>query len=223
MGGVCLLTLLTHSWWLSWFGDFLVADEPTSPSDVVLVLGGDHRLQKAAELIADRSVSEVWLIELEPSYAVQTGILPADHEAEIEQLVTLSVPQSQIHLLDGRAREYDGAAIVVAEQLSDYPETKLLLLYDRINGRNIQLVFSEILEDSQFSRLSFLGLPDDEYDETNWWRSRSGWKETFTAISDLAFSMIVGVRKSQELGQWDPDTYERELISQFGEAPCHAE
>ncbi len=221
--GLFMLAVVTHSWWLRAIGEFLVAEKPASPADVVLVLGGDHRLQKAAELIADHSVSEVWLVELEPSYAVEAGILAADHDVAVEQLVSMSVPPSQIQILSGRAREYEDAASFVAEELSKLPETRVLILYERQDGRNIRLVFSELLSDSQFAHLSLLGLPDDEYDERNWWRSRTGWKETFTAISDLAFTMIMGVERNQDRWTWDPDAYERELISQFGEAGCHVE
>ncbi|MCA9111285.1 MAG: hypothetical protein KDA52_15135 [Planctomycetaceae bacterium] len=221
--GLFVVGVVTHPWWLRGIGEFLVAEQPKSDAEVVLVLGGDHRLQEAAELIRDQTVSEVWLVELDPTYAVLAGILPADHIVASNQLVSMDVQPSQIRILNGRAREYDDAAYVLAKELPEFPETNVLILYERQDGRNVQSVFSELLNESQFRHLSFLGLPDDEYNETNWWRSRTGWKETFTAISDLAYTLVVGVERHEDRESWDPDAYERKLISQFGGAPCHTE
>ncbi len=219
-----LLTVVTHPWWLRAIGEYLAAkEEPVSSADVVLVLDGDHRLQLAAQMLVNESVSEVWLVEREPSYAEEAGILPTRHDVAVRELVSLGVPEKQIRVLRGRARECDDDAQVVAQEMAGTPTKTLIILCKQMDGRNMRLVFSKLLGHKQASHFSVLGLRDDEFDQRNWWRSRSGWKETFTATSDLVFTKIIGVEPHPGWPRWDPDAYERQLVSDFGEAACHGE
>ncbi len=218
-----LLVVMTHPWWLRAIGEFLVAEKPVPTADVAIVLGGDHRLQRATELLTTGMVSQVWLVEREPSYAEEAGILPTSHALELRELISLGAQESQIRVLNGRAKEYDDAAHIVADELRQSPDTTVIILCHRPHGRNVRLVFSELLGKSLASHFTVLGLPDDEFDEQNWWRSRSGWKETFTAISDLAFTLVIGVEQPQGRAEWDPDAYERQLVSEYGESACSGE
>jgi len=221
--GAFLLALTTHGWWLSGIGRFLVAEEPISRADVVLVIGGDHRLHRAAELIADETVSQIWLIEQDPRYAVSAGILPATHVVAVEQLTEMGVPESQIRVLAGAMREIDDAARIVEAELQRSPQTTVLVLCNRLHGRNVRLVFSKLLDDSQTAQIRVLGIRADEFDERNWWRSRTGWKETFTSVADLLFTMVVGIEPVRGPQEWSPDAYEQRLVSEFGEAACHVD
>ena len=85
----------------------------------------------------------------------------------------------------------------------------------------MQTVFADVLRHP--ANFSVMGLPADEYDEHNWWRSRTGWKETFIAFSDLMFTLTVGVETNAQRSRFDPDAYEQALNSRFGEVSCHAD
>ena len=93
---VLLAVMSTHTWWLSVLGEFLLAEEARPHADVALVIGGDHRMHEAAKLMSTSAVSQIWLIERDPSYAVEAGILPADHDMALEQLECLGVPAKDI-------------------------------------------------------------------------------------------------------------------------------
>lgn len=216
-----LIVAMSHSWWLGAFGEFLVSEAPLSQADVALVLGGDHRLQKAADLLASGAVSEIWLIEREPTYAIEAGILPSDHEVALEELETHGVPVREIHVLSGQANEYDQAAKIVAQELNGRPQTRMIVLCHRLHGRNVRIIFGSVMENAQADEIQVLPLPADEFNEHHWWRSRTGWKEFFTAASDLMVTLMVGIEPNDSHPPFDPDDYERKIISRYGETACH--
>ena len=218
-----MVLLVTHAWWLKAFGEFLVLEKPFSRADAALVLGGDHRLQRATELLATEVVSQIWLVEQEPRYPVEAGILPAPHDIESEQLKTLGVSAEQIRVLEGQADEYEHVAEILADHLSNRPDVRVVIVCERLHGRNVRTVFSEVMGSQMVDRIDVLGLPADEFNERNWWRSRTGWKSTFTAVTDLMFTYFVGVQPGQARPEFDVDTYEGELVSRFAEASCHGE
>jgi hypothetical protein len=70
------------------------------------------------------------------------------------------------------------------------------------------------------SPIQVLGLPADEFDERWWWTSRTGWKETFNAASQLVFTVVCGVEREAAPFEWDQDAYEQSMISEYGGAAC---
>ncbi len=226
---LCLVVLavVSHPWWLRAFGEFLVAERPLPPADVAIVLGGDHRLQRAAALFDERAVSEIWLLERRASYAVSVGILPPKDAVETEQLRQRGIPDGKIRVLSGSMRDVDDAARMIARALRDSPETRAIVLCDRLNGRNVRMVFASVpgqplVSRGVDSRVGVLGMPNDRFDEGDWWKSRAGWKGVFNSACQLVFTMVRGADAKREPFAWDADDYERRFVSTHGEAGCHA-
>lgn len=221
--GLVLVLLASHVWWLRALGAYLIAEEPVSRADAAVVLGGDHRLQRAAELFHNGAVEEIWVLEREPSYAVTAGILRPNHGVEMEELVGLGVPADRMRLLTGGMRDIDDAARRIAAAAGESPQRRVVILCERLSSRNVRLVTNRVLPKTTESRIQVLGLPADEFDELCWWRSRTGWKETFNAVSQLLFTAVCGVQKEAEPFEWDPDAYEQSMISKYRGAACHRE
>ncbi len=217
-----LLAVVYHPWWLQAIGEFLVAEQPVPPVDVAIVLGGDHRLPRAAALFDERAVSEIWLLERRASYAVSAGILLPNDAIELEQLRQRGIPAEKVRVLSGGMRDIDDAARMIVQALRESSETHAVVLCDRLHGRNLRLVLASIRGKSPVARVSILGLPNDRFDEGSWWKSRTGWKGMFNAGCQLAFTMVRGVDAEREPFAWDADDYERRFVSTHGEAECRA-
>ncbi len=222
MLGFVLLAVVAHPWWLRAIGEFLVAEQPLPPADVAIVLGGDHRLQRAAALFDEGVISEIWLLERQASYAVSAGILPPNNVVEAEQLAQMGVPLEKVRVLRGGMRDVDDAARMISQALRDSPETRAIVLCDRLHGRNLRMVLASVAGEPPGPHVAVLGMPNDRFDESNWWRSRAGWKGVFNAGCQLVFTMVRGVDTERDPFSWDADDFERQFLSAYGEAGCGA-
>ncbi|MGD9855313.1 MAG: hypothetical protein AB7U20_10235 [Planctomycetaceae bacterium] len=211
---------MTHSWWLRAIGGFLAAESPLRKADAAVVLGGDHRLQRAAEFWKDGTVSEIWLLEREPSYAVSAGILPPAHAVEVEELKSLGVPDARIRVLQGALRDVDDAARIISGEVRRSPDQRLLVLCHRPQCRNLRLVLDLVLGRSSGSQVGVRGVPADAFHEGNWWKSRTGWKDTFNATCELLFTMLHGVDVKRTQTPWNPDDFERQFVLKYEGSGC---
>lgn len=210
---LALLLCLTHPWWLGVFGEFLGADAPVDSASTAIVLSGDHRLQRAAELWRNGDVSEIRVLEREAGYAVSVGILPPVHAAEVEELVSLGVPAERIRVLAGQVRDIDDAGRALADLLRREPKARFVVLCHQPQCLNLQMVLSRAVGPRSRERIGVMGVRPAEYDAGSWWRSRSGWKETFSAVCDLVFTVLHGVDSEPERVVWNADELERRFLS----------
>ena len=54
-------------------------------------------------------------------------------------------------------------------------------------------------------------LRDRRHDETDWWRSRSGWKAVFAGYVALTHTLVFGRPDWNDEERWDPNAYEERL------------
>jgi hypothetical protein len=99
------------------------------------------------------------------------------------------------------------------EWLTAHPDATAIWLTGRFRSRETRHVLDQVLSPTTSHRVSVEGLADRRYDETNWWRSRSGWKDLFHAYLGLGYVTLVG-RSSYGQDEWNPDVYEASLRSQ---------
>ncbi|MBX3439368.1 MAG: hypothetical protein KF861_17910, partial [Planctomycetaceae bacterium] len=216
--------VLTHPWWLRAYGEFLALERPTRPGGACVVLGGDHRHQRAAELLHQGTVTEIWLLEREASYAVKAGILRPHHAMEIDHLRSLGIADDQIRVLPGGMRDVDDAARMIVDAARETPETSVLVLCDCLHSRNMLLVLDAVQEEPRATEIGVETVPADAFDERSWWKSRSGWKDTFNATCQILFTRIHGVDRARVPFPWDADEYERDFLTTHAGAmqECHA-
>jgi hypothetical protein len=215
-----ILALVTHPWWLQACGRLLVVEEPFERADVVIVQDGDHRFQRAAELFGSGRVSSIWVVRRNESYAEAARIVPAAYAIGCELLRAAGAAGEQIVVLPGSAREVEDAARIVRASLERSPGTDAVLLCDRFRSRNVRKIYEQILEDDLSQRVRVMGLARDDCDETNWWKSRTGWKEVLFGGLELGFTVLVGVEGPPTERSFDPDEFERQFLSDFGSIVC---
>ena len=77
-------------------------------------------------------------------------------------------------------------------------------------GRYRQWVYHWYLSPTARQHVRIHAIDDQRYDETNWWRSRSGLKKIFGAYIHLAYALS-GQVESPPGPRFDPDRYEQQL------------
>jgi hypothetical protein len=200
----------------------LTADAAVGTHEVALVLSGDHRLQTAAELYSTERVKAVWLIKEPPDYLVTEGIVPSPAEVSVRELAALGIPHGQIEVLAGRtSRELADVVRLLKTRMETSPQTRVLAICGRLEGRHVRLVLDRVLEERLAAQVTVMGIPHDEIDLRNWWRSRKAIKLVFSNFCELGITAIAGIAPDPPRPLVDPDQLERELVRQFGEAACY--
>jgi hypothetical protein len=218
-----LLLIVLHAPLLRLFGQALMAAlPPQGEYDAMLILGGDHRLQAAAELIESGQVERIWLIDGRSDYLVSSRILPASVEVLRDRLSESGVPDNRIDILsDPEVDDLPDAVRLLRTRLAADSDSSLLVICGALSGRHVRFVLDDILEPQVASRIAILGLPYDRFDMQQWWRSRSGLKQVFSELCSLGFTLAVGTEPQEPLPLVDPQAIEAQLQLRFGEAACY--
>jgi hypothetical protein len=81
-----------------------------------------------------------------------------------------------------------------------------------------RFLLDSVLEPEDARRIHVVAMPDHRFDESNWWKSRLGFKDFFGSFAILAYAWCHG-EDSLQPPSWDPDQYEATLRSKRGNAP----
>src|SRR5690606_10999953 len=101
------------------------------------ILGGDHRLQAAAELVNAGRVERIWLVDGRPDYLVSSGILPADVKVLRDRLTESGVPGDRIEILsDPTLDDLPDAVRLLRSRLTAESESRLLVICGAMSGRH---------------------------------------------------------------------------------------
>jgi hypothetical protein len=180
LGAVLLLALVFHVPLLRSVGRALMVQEPDGKFDAVVVLGGDHRMDVVEEMMTADQVHEIWMIEGYPSYLVTAEILPRPIEVATAELTDAGIsPERLVAIREDEAVGMADFARVVAARIRQAPDTRLLIVCGAFDARYVQWVFDDVLGGRFAGQFSVLGLPYDDFDTNQWWRSRSGLKQVF--------------------------------------------
>jgi hypothetical protein len=223
LAAMLLLLIVLHVPLLRACGRALMAEAPAQGGyDAALILGGDHRLQAAAELVASGQVERIWLIDGRPDYLVVSGILPAGVEVLTDRLTEAGVAFEQIDVLrDPEVDDLPDAVRLLRTHLAAEPEVRLLVICGALSGRHVRFVLNDVLEPQVASRTAILGLPYDRFDVDQWWKSRSGLKQVFSELCSLGFTLAVGTQPQAAPPLVEAEAIEKELRRRFGEAACY--
>ncbi len=188
----------------------LVADASELSADAVLILGGDRSYEKAAELVSG-DVQYVLLPKSRPGRLERLGIYQPWEKLGRRELTARAVPDDKILILNGEARNGWHQARLIDDWLRSHPEMTVIVLADRFGSAAHSYVFDHEIAPAQRRRITFVALSDRRYDETNWWRSRTGIKAFFRSSFGLIYTRVRG-EEPDWVGDWDPDRYEDAAI-----------
>jgi hypothetical protein len=190
----------------------LVVDQPLPESaSHVLLCGGDRQFDRAAELLASGRCRGVLIQAGLPDRLAYLGILPTWTELCRRELGRRGVPDERLTVQETAGqRSWDGVR-ALGDWLMQHPDARLILLVDRFASGGLAYILRQTLRPEHVERVALCALPDRRYDETNWWRSRTGLKAFLTSVLNRVTVRLCGEQRKPPYDP-DPEAYERKVL-----------
>lgn len=178
---------------------------------------GDRCYDWAAKLYERDPSRRILLSVPPPSRLVQGGALPAFEETSLRELFARSVPLEAVTTIEGNEHDPWLEARSLDVWLRGNPNARVLLLSSRFGSRRWSHLLDTVLDTEHRDKVKIWALADRNCDETNWWHTRSGFKNVFIAYVELAYAWFQG--EDRPSWEWrSPDEYERTFLETMGQA-----
>lgn len=204
---VILFALLRFS------GSILVSESRVNHADFAII--ADWSCDRCLSLVSDRIKSKalegVLLFSSERQRLVLLGVIPPGEELCRERLIRDGVLPDAIHFVDGKSRSDWQAARLIGAWLDEHSGKRINVLCERFSSHRWSLIFDRTITPSNRSRLAIEAVADPRFDETNWWRSRSGIKSYFHNVFRVGYARLHG-EDSVPAADWSPEKYESSLL-----------
>jgi hypothetical protein len=214
-----------HSWLLSvGVARPLIADDPPADAQYLCLRGdefgfdGEDCLDQAATWRRATPAGRILLLEPWPRRIVDIGILPSFEQTARRELGQRGVADDAVVLVRGRAKDEWEEARLLQTWLQERPEASIVVLCSRFQSGQRRYVLDTVLAPADARRVAVRGLADPRYDETNWWKSRSGVKAVMFGWLRLIYAWGRGEDRDVPR-RYTADEYQTLLKTTFGEAP----
>ncbi len=197
--GVVGLILATSPWWLVGVASILVIDqvseEPVQGPVWLVLPSGFPKLPEAynqVASVAERMRAErVVLIPRVPSRVELLGVVPLGVDLSREELQKRGIPSERIETLSEESADFwDDVKIISGLVQNDH--VAVVVCVGRFESRAARFVLWRLLKPDVFDKVSVAAIRDPRYDETDWWRSRRGWKSLFLGYASLLHAILLG-------------------------------
>ena len=205
-----LLCVIFHAPLLQLLAGGLIASDPVSRTDYVLVYDGDGKYDVAQKLHAQGLVRRIALVRGPADRLVQHQIVAARHEVALRELIRRNIPADAIVVLPEEAENAWEAADAIAELLKTGEARSVAILADRFESRTLRHIVNSVLDDEQQSRTKIYPLEDRRYSEADWWQSKVGIRSFVISTMGYAYTLLHGRDRAASL-PWDVDDVERHL------------
>jgi uncharacterized SAM-binding protein YcdF (DUF218 family) len=223
-----LLTLgaalvLLHGWILRRWAESLIVDEPADHYDYVAVFDfntipdGDRCMETAVEL-ARRCSAGILVLQPGMSRVVEVGAQPSFETVCRGALAKSGFPEKDIHVLQRDGNDVWSAARALQTWLVQHPNDTIVWLCSRFRSAYVRSSLDQTLSAEQAARVRVRALVDRRYDETNWWRSRTGIKEFGFFWLRQLHSRCVDAKHGPTPYR-NADAYERDVLASSGLKP----
>jgi uncharacterized SAM-binding protein YcdF (DUF218 family) len=181
-----LLVLLTHAYWLSAFGGYLIHDESPAPADMVVVLAGDYagnRILTAAELVR-RGLAPKALIS-------GPGDVYGQYESDlaIAFAVRHGFPESYFVAFPNEAKSTAAEADAVIPELRKLHAHRIEIVTSNFHTRRAGNIYRSRARDLEFH---VVAAPDTYFSGDGWWKNREG-RKTFLAEWEKTVATWFGI------------------------------
>jgi hypothetical protein len=102
------------------------------------------------------------------------GVLTSFEELSRRELHKRGVPLSAITVLDSAGCDDWSTAQALQTWLIAHPDASCMILCGQFRSGVLRHALNKVMKPEIASRLRIRGLPDQLFDETNWWMSRNG-------------------------------------------------
>jgi len=157
---------------LRFAGEFWVIDEPSAPSDTLIVLGDDNYMGDRAFHAAKLYREGVAPVVVASGRMLRKDVGLAD--VMEHDLQSFGIPQAAIVKLPHRAENTREEAEEVARLVRARGWKRILVVTSSYHARRARYIYSRILPSNITLRVA--GARDSDFDPTKWWETRQGEK-----------------------------------------------
>lgn len=187
VGAVASL-LLCRSLWLPLVGDFLIVDDPLTPADAVVALGGGGRDRVShATLLFDQGYAD-WFV-VTNARSDMPGIRASYGELMQQEAIWQGVPEQHILIAPGIAETTYDEAVAMRRLAQEQGWRFLIVVTDPFHTRRARMAFREAFEGSHIT-VAIQPVNEHWYQPSSWWQSRDGLRQTWTEYAKLVLHLI---------------------------------
>jgi hypothetical protein len=163
---------------LRFAGEFWVVDEPTAPSDALIVLGDDNYSGDRAFHAAELYREGVAPVVVASGRMLRQNVSMAD--VMEHDLQSFGVPATAVVKLSHRAGNTREEADEAARLIQARGWKRLLVVTSNYHARRARFIYGKTLSPNVILRVA--GARDSEFDPLRWWESRQGQKLFLTEV-----------------------------------------
>ncbi len=192
----------------------LIVEREGGACDAIWVDSGDHRFQTAADLYREVPGRVILVGRSFPDRLVELGILPPREEVARSRLEEHGVPRGAVEFFGQSCRDGWETGRALRLWLQRHPDSQVLVLCERFRSRQFLATLGQVLSPDEMARIRVRALPSYRYDETNWWKVRSGVKHFVAAWLGLGCVWAFG-EPAERPPVWSADEYEAEIAARL--------
>ena len=212
---------LLHAPLLQFLAQLLIVDQPNGDYQLVCIASrngwpaDDWCYDAAAELFRAKPSSEILLVQPPDNRLIELGIAPKFEAISRRELELRGVPQTSISVVRSTICGEQAAIEAIQPRLSRQPNNSAVLLCNLFYSARIRLLVDRVLNPSQASRVRVCGIPSQQCDATNWWKSRDGYKVFGDGWLRQLFHWCG--RSDEAASCYSADDYQRKVLQSFSE------
>jgi hypothetical protein len=214
LGLICVVALILaaifHAQLLTRLAGLLIHDQTVPASGFVVILDGDRRFDIAAELVSRSGFEGVLVFRERLRPLARCGIVPPGHEVAERELRSRGLAPGQISVIKSEGRFLWDAADRLGTWL-DQRDDDLVVLTDQFGSHRVRYVVDQTLPAELAARVHVSAMVDRRFNKHDWWKHRIGCRAFFSSCVRMAYARIIGRPHPDDIVDWDPDAFEREL------------
>jgi uncharacterized SAM-binding protein YcdF (DUF218 family) len=165
-----VLVLVTHAYWLSALGGYLIHDEAPGQADMIVVLAGDYfgnRILTAAELVRRGLAPKALVSGPDDVYG------QSESDLAIAFAVRHGFPESYFVNFPNDAKSTVAEADAIIPELRKLRARRIEIVTSNFHTRRAGKIYRARAGDMEFHMTS---APDPYFSAAGWWKNREGRK-----------------------------------------------
>lgn len=160
----------------------LVCDESDASFDRICLIPGNNNvswecrqcLDIAASLCRESRGRKILIVEPKTLRATQIGAVPTFEQNCRRGLARRGILADRIEVISGRPDSLLAKTAAIVAWTRAHPDHQVQVLWTRFESAILRRYLDRAGDPQTLARISIRAVPSDDYDEANWWRSRSG-------------------------------------------------
>jgi hypothetical protein len=213
VAAVCLF----HAPLLRRLTGLLIVDQPTDDYDCVCIISwghfasGDRCYDVAAELYRRKPSCRLLIVAPNPNRLEEAAIMPSFESMSRRELLARHVPREAVSVVYAKPWNNWSTARALAGWMSDHPGKRLLVLSGQFSSGRTRRAVDDVLEPDAAALLHVRALRSRDFDDTNWWHYRAGYRAFGESWLLRSLSRADSGHAGKTLSK-SADQYEREFL-----------